>query len=222
LTHSSKYIGSSRLQQFTRVVGGMSWYRPLSRDVVLSWRVRGGLIFSPTLDVGNVSGAFIPPEQRFYAGGPNDVRGFERNELGPVIYVVPQVGVTPDSVFSDSVRVAATGGNTLALANVELRVPSFLSPRLRFAAFVDAGGVWQRQGPRSGRVIRVTPGVGIRIATPLGPARLDVAYNPNKLQPGALFQADVQGNLTPVEGEGAYVLPRERRYAIHIAVGQPF
>ncbi|HZA98783.1 MAG TPA: hypothetical protein VE399_08405, partial [Gemmatimonadales bacterium] len=65
-------------------------------------------------------------------------------------------------------------------------------------------------------------GVGIRIATPLGPARLDVAYNPNKLQPGALFQADDSGNLSPVEGEGAYVLPRDRKYAIHIAVGQPF
>ncbi|HYF39440.1 MAG TPA: BamA/TamA family outer membrane protein [Gemmatimonadales bacterium] len=223
LTHSSKYIGSSSLQQFTRVVGGMSWYRPLSRDIVLSWRVRGGLIFSPTLDVGSVSGAFIPPDQRFYAGGPNDVRGFERNELGPVIYVVPDSGVTPDSVSSELVRVAATGGNTLALANVELRVPSpVFSSRLRFAAFVDAGGVWQRDGPKSSRVIRVTPGVGIRIATPLGPARLDVAYNPNSLQPGALFQADTLGNLTPVEGEGSYVLPRDRKYAIHIAVGQPF
>jgi outer membrane protein assembly factor BamA len=30
LTHSSKYIGSSTLQQFTRMVAGMSWYRPLS------------------------------------------------------------------------------------------------------------------------------------------------------------------------------------------------
>ena len=223
LTHSSKYIGSSRLQQFTRAVAGMSWYRPLSRDVVLSWRVRGGLIFSPTLDVANVSGAFIPPDQRFYAGGPNDVRGFERNELGPVIYVVPDNAVLVDSVVSDSVRVAATGGNTFVLGNVELRVPSpIFSSRLRFAAFVDAGGVWQRQGPRSERVVRVTPGVGIRIATPLGPARLDVAYNPNSLQPGTLFQADAAGNLTPVPGEGAYVLARDRKYAIHIAVGQPF
>ena len=221
-THSSKYIGSSSLQQFTRAVAGMSWYRPLSRSVVLSWRLRGGLIFSPRLDVANVSGAFIPPDQRFYAGGPNDVRGFERNELGPVIYVVPESAVG-DSVIADSVRVAATGGNTFALGNVEVRVPSpIFSSRLRFAAFVDAGGVWQRQGPRSGRVIRVTPGVGIRIATPLGPARLDVAYNPNKLQPGTLFQADAAGNLTPVPGEGAYVLSRARKYAIHIAVGQPF
>lgn len=222
LTHSSKYIGSSSLQQFTRFVAGMSWYRPLSRDVVLSWRLRGGLIFSPTLDVANQSGAFVPPEQRFYAGGPNDVRGFERNELGPVVYVVPASAATIP-IDPDSVQVAATGGNTLALANVEIRVPSpIFASRLRFAAFVDAGGVWQREGARAAQVIRVTPGAGIRIATPLGPARLDVAYNPYKLQPGTLFQFDNSGNLTPVPGQGSYVLSRDRKYTIHIAVGQPF
>jgi len=82
--------------------------------------------------------------------------------------------------------------------------------------------VWQREGPPSERKLRLTPGVGIRIATPLGPARLDVAYNPYQLQPGTLFQADTLGNLTPVAGQGGYVLPRDHRYTIHIAVGQPF
>lgn len=228
LTHASKYIGSSSLQQFTRFVAGMSWYRPLSRDVVLSWRVKGGITFSPTLDVASGTGAFIPPEQRFYAGGPNDVRGFDRNELGPVVYVVPQSQVDTAAAQSreidpDSVRVAATGGNSLALANIELRVPSpILSSRLRLAAFVDAGGVWQRGPNERTAVIRVTPGIGLRVATPLGPARLDVAYNPYKLQPGALFQFDTAGNLFPVVGQGSYVLPRQRKFTFHIAVGQPF
>ena len=224
VTHSSKYIGSSSLQQFTRFVGAMSWYRPLSRNVVLSWRIKGGLIVSPNVDVASGSGAFIPPEQRFYAGGPNDVRGFDRNELGPVVYVIPQSAVSnPDSINADSVRVAATGGDGLAVANVELRVPSpVLSSRLRLAAFVDAGGVWQRGGNARTAVIRVTPGIGLRIATPLGPARLDVAYNPYKLQPGTLFEFDTAGNLTPVPGQGSYILPRKRKFTFHIAVGQPF
>jgi outer membrane protein assembly factor BamA len=225
-THSSKYIGSSYLQQFTRFAGGIAWYRPLSRDVVLSWRVRGGIIFSPTLDLAGESGAFIPPEQRFYAGGPNDVRGFDRNELGPVVYVVPKSHVdtvgTAD-IDPDSVRVAATGGNTLAVANVELRLPSpIFSSRLRLAAFVDAGGVWNRGGNERTAVIRVTPGVGLRVATPLGPARVDVAYNPYKLQPGTLFQFDQAGNLLPVDGQSSYVLPRGSRLTLHVAIGQPF
>lgn len=222
VTFSSKYIGSSSLQQFTRMTAGSSWYRPLSRNVVFSWRVRGGLIISPRVDVATGTGAFIPPEQRFYAGGPNDVRGFERNELGPVVYVIPASAV--DSVINpDSVRVAATGGNTLVLGNVELRVPSpVFSSRLRLAAFVDAGGVWQRQGPSSSRLIRVTPGIGLRLATPLGPARFDVAYNPYKLQPGTLYEFDTAGNLTPVPGQASYVLSRNRKFTFHFAVGQPF
>jgi outer membrane protein assembly complex protein YaeT len=222
LTHSSKYIGSSSLQQFTRFVGAMAWYRPLSRNVVLSWRVKGGLIVSPNVDVASGTGAFIPPEQRFYAGGPNDVRGFDRNELGPVVYVVPQSAVGPP-IKPDSVRVAATGGNGIAVANIEVRVPSpVLSSRLRLAGFVDAGGVWQRGGNDRTAVIRVTPGIGLRVATPLGPARLDVAYNPYKLQAGTLFQFDPAGNLTPVPGQSSYILPRKGKFTVHIAVGQPF
>ena len=228
LTHASKYIGSSSLQQFTRFVGGIAWYRPLSREVVLSWRIRGGIIFSPTLDVAGGVGAFIPPEQRFYAGGSNDVRGFDRNELGPVVYVVPQSEVVSAAaqgreIRPDSVRVAATGGNSLAVANIELRVPSpILSSRLRLAAFVDAGGVWQRGRNERTAVIRVTPGIGLRVATPLGPARLDVAYNPYKLQPGTLFQFNQAGDLFPVAGQGSYVLPRGSKLTLHVAVGQPF
>jgi outer membrane protein assembly factor BamA len=226
LTLSSRYLGSSSFQQFFRAVGDYSWYYPLARDVVFSWRVRGGAIFAPSVDVATQSGNFIPPEQRFYAGGPNDVRGFDRNELGPVVYVVPQGEVDTAAIENrpidpNRVTVAATGGNTLAVGNVEIRVPSpVFSSRLRLAAFVDAGGVWQRGIENSTPVIRVTPGVGIRLATPLGPARLDVAYNPYRLQAGTLFQVDTLGALTPIQD--SYVLSRKGKFTFHFAVGQAF
>jgi outer membrane protein assembly complex protein YaeT len=232
ITHSSKLIGSSKLQQFTRVIAEDAWYRGLARGVVLSWRVRGGVIIAPRLDLAAQSGTFIPPEHRFYAGGPNDVRGFERNELGPVVYVVPKThvdNVGPDSISSDSVRVAATGGNTLGVANVELRFPSpIFSSRVRLATFIDAGSVWQRQAVSTPLFLRVTPGIGIRVETPLGPARLDIGYNPYSLQRGTLFQVNnvdndpAFGALTPVPGRDSYVLDRKRNFTIHFAVGQPF
>jgi outer membrane protein assembly factor BamA len=126
-------------------------------------------------------------------------------------------------IDASRVTVAATGGNTLAVGNVEIRVPSpVFSSRLRLAAFVDAGGVWQRGSENSTPVIRVTPGVGLRLATPLGPARLDVAYNPYKLQAGTLFQVDTLGGLTPVPGQGSYVLNRNGKLTFHFAVGQAF
>jgi outer membrane protein insertion porin family len=225
LTLSSRLLGSASFEQFTRLVAEAAWYRPLARDVVLSWRVRGGAIFAPRVDVATQSGNFIPPEQRFYAGGPNDVRGFDRNELGPVVYVVSQAHL--DSVGGvahanpDSIQVAATGGNTLAVGNLELRVPSpVLSSRMRLAAFIDAGGVWQRGSGGTGAVIRVTPGVGLRLNTPLGPARLDIAYNPYKLQSGTLFQFDSTGALSVVQE--SFVRARGSKFNFHIAVGQPF
>jgi outer membrane protein insertion porin family len=226
VTVSSRILGSSPFQQFTRIVGDASWYRQLSRDVVFSWRVRGGVIFSPEVDVGTQRGNFVPPEQRFYAGGPNDVRGFNRNELGPLVYIVSTEAAAafPAGNFpEDSVTVAATGGNSLALGNVELRFPApVFRSRLRLAAFLDVGGTWQRGAPSSDPVIRATPGAGIRLTTPLGPARLDVAYNPYKLQSGPLFQVDTLGVLTPVPGQENFVLDRNSRITIHFAVGQPF
>jgi outer membrane protein insertion porin family/translocation and assembly module TamA len=223
---SSRFLGSAAFQQFTRVVADAAWYRPVARSVVLSWHLRGGTIFSPTVDVATERGSFIPPEQRFYAGGPNDVRGFERNELGPVVYVVSKGEVDNAAaemreINPDSVQVSATGGNALAIGNIELRIPSpIFTSRLRLAAFVDAGGAWQR-GDRD-PVIRVTPGVGLRVNTPLGPARLDIAYNPYRLQAGPLFQFDTNGALEPVPGREQFVLDRNGRLTYHFAVGQPF
>jgi outer membrane protein assembly factor BamA len=64
--------------------------------------------------------------------------------------------------------------------------------------------------------------VGLRVATPLGPARLDVAYNPYNLQAGPLYQVDSAGALTPVPGQESYVRERSSRVTFHFAVGQAF
>ena len=233
VTYASKLIGSSSFQQFTRVLADAAWYQPLSRDVVLSWRIRGGLIFSPEVAVGAEVNSFVPPEQRFYAGGPNDVRGFNRNELGPVVYVVTDsalrsVGGDPDRLPADSVQVAPTGGNTLLVGNVELRVPSPIFPeRLRLAAFVDAGSLWERgrEGEFGRARLRFTPGFGLRIGTPLGPARLDLAYNGYAPTPGPLFRADTTGQLAQIRD----VFQADRRGRVfglaltfQFSVGQPF
>lgn len=227
-TVSSRYLGSSSLEQFVKLVADAAWYRELSRGVVLSWRLRGGLIFAPPVAFTSQSVNFVPPDQRFYAGGPNDVRGYPRNELGPGVYVVTSE-LAPDSVLAlvDSgtaaVRFSATGGNTLGVGNMELRVPSpVFSSRLRLALFVDAGTLWERGrtdlAPAS---VRVTPGFGFRIATPLGPARLDIAYNGYRDLPGALYQSNpATGELTLIRDR--FSRARTSRFTFQFAIGQPF
>ena len=223
LAHASRLIGSSELLEFTRGIAEASWYRPVGRESVLSWRVKGGLIFAPQIASGSLEGIYIPPEQRFYAGGPSDVRGFRRNELGPVVYVAPEVAVNGDGVPTDTnqVRAVATGGNSLMVANVELRFPSpVFSERLRLAAFIDGGTLWQRGvDGAEGPLLRITPGFGLRVGTPLGPARLDIAYNPYSLPDGRLLVLGEDGELTP----GAdYDPPGVGGVTVHFAVGQPF
>ena len=223
LTFASRLIGSSSVLQFTRGVAEYTRYYPLARDVVLSGHVRGGVIFAPRVALTSDTARYIPPEHRFYGGGPNDVRGFQRNENGPVVYVVNRSHFEslkdPEQPQPDSVTVAALGGNMSAVANLELRVPSpIFRERLRFAAFVDAGGVWERGITRAR--IRVTPGVGIRIGTPLGPARLDLAYNPYGLSPGILYVRESDNSLTPADPD--FTLVRPSRLTLHFAVGQPF
>ena len=222
-TFSSPLIGSTRFSEFTRVVADASWYRPLGGSVVLATHLRGGVILAPRLRLQSGTANFVPPDQRFYAGGANDVRGFDRNQLGPVIYVTPETNVLAGGSvrFADSVQVAPIGGNTAVIANAELRLPTpFLSGRLRWAAFVDAGSVWERGGSlMAGAKLRLTPGLGIRFATPLGPARLDLAYNPSPLPEGALYSAFEEA-LTLVRPD--YRKPSSRRFNLQVSVGQAF
>lgn len=230
LSHSSRFTGSARLQTFTRVSGDLAWYRTLgSSAAVLSWHLRGGLIFSPRVSLDSASGNFIPPEQRFYAGGPNDVRGYDRNELGPVVYVVGalQGDSTGDSTLAAvddgrlRPRFSPTGGNTLGIAQLELRVPAPVwGQRLRLALFVDGGTLYERGRTSLAPIrFRITPGAGLRLVTPLGPARFDVAYNGYDQPPGALYLQSA-GTLTLVRSD--FVQRRRGRLTYHFSFGQPF
>jgi outer membrane protein insertion porin family len=219
-TVSSRFLGSSSLQQFVRLSGDATWYRPLSRSIVVAARIKGGVIFSPEIVLGSGEPlGFVPPDQRFYAGGPNDLRGYDRNELGPVVYVVPRDSLQSDSSYNaTALRVAATGGDRLAIANVEVRFPApFLSERFKLAAFVDAGALWSREKTAG---LRITPGLGVRVASPLGPIRFDVGYNPYELEPGEVYTSNDAGDLVLIRESDRR--ERTRNFTIHFSIGHAF
>lgn len=221
VTFSSPLLGSTRFSEFTRVQAEGSWYRPLGGAVVLAAHVKGGVTFSPRLRLSAGAANFVPPEQRFYAGGANDVRGFDRNELGPIVYVTTQSNVRAggEVIADDSVQVAPIGGNTTVIANLELRLPSpVFGDRLRWAVFLDGGRVWER-GAANSAPFRITPGLGFRFATPLGPMRLDVAYSGAPLPEGALYAAN-GSELTLVRND--YRKPLDRKFNFQVSVGQAF
>ena len=231
---SSALIGSSSLQQFTRFAVEGRWYRTIAPDVVLAWRARVGRVFGRAADNKGVSGNFVPVEQRFYGGGPNDVRGFPYNQLGPIVYVIPDVDTagyaTNPEVLDQNAVPFATGGNVQIIGNVEVRFPApILRGRMRLAAFIDAGGVWQTNDPvnREKRLV-ATPGMGLRLVTPVGPLRFDVAYSWDKLQYGTVYVSNsVTEDLTelrPVPGGPPLTFQpiNPGGWQLNLTVGQPF
>jgi outer membrane protein assembly factor BamA len=109
------------------------------------------------------------------------------------------------------------------LANIEYRfsLPGFAN-RVSGAVYLDAGRVFDR-GTESLDLgqIRVTPGIGFRYASPLGPVRLDIAFNPYAPQTSPLYVR--QGNqLTVADPAYQPSVDLLGRFHIHFSIGQPF
>jgi outer membrane protein assembly factor BamA len=239
--YASRVLGSDSLIQFAKGVAEAAAYYPIGRRTTFAWRVRAGGIVSPTLGFSGQSVRYIPPSERFYAGGANSVRGFGQNRLGPVVRVVnpqrvdtlieasPLDPAVPDTSFvlleADTLTVA-TGGNSLIIANAELRFPlPGFGGRLSGAAFVDLGQLFEREHELvDPSQTRVTPGLGIRIATPIGPMRFDVAYNAFRPEEGPLYRREGQELVL----ENAFYRPAQagswvsRHLVFHFSVGQAF
>ncbi|HJR66951.1 MAG TPA: BamA/TamA family outer membrane protein [Gemmatimonadaceae bacterium] len=250
--HSSRLIGSDF--RFNKWTGEANWYKGLTPSVTFASRLQLGGV----LALGTLRGAddFVPPQERMYGGGPNSVRGYRQNELGPLVYLVNDARVdsilpSGDTIFvaDDTIgviRTSPTGGNALAIANVELRMrPPFLRDLLQFALFVDGGQVYNRRA-ETVRLdqFRWTPGVGLRIASPVGPIRFDLAYNRYAQQRGPAYtivRDEVTGNPSRLRcvspgntlpngfGEGcpASFTPRRddsffQKLTFHFSIGQAF
>ena len=123
---------------------------------------------------------------------------------------------------------SSTGGTRTVLATAEVTFPIRGGPaflrNVRGAAFVDAGQVWSSQDSLAARTrILTTPGVGLRFASPVGPFRLDLAYNPYGAVPGPLYGINERGELVPAPLLRSY-RPREgrgffQRLVIQVSLG---
>ena len=135
---------------YTRLWADLRTYQDIG-EVILAFRLMAGGISSS--DAAN----FIPVEDRFYAGGSNSIRGWNRSQLGP-----KRESGTP------------LGGKSVFESNFEIRYPLFW--RLSMVAFIEAGNVWERYYSYNLGNLGYAAGPGIRIETPIGPVRLDLGF----------------------------------------------
>jgi len=229
LLHASRAVGSQFPYEFNRGELEIARYHPIGRRVVFAWRVRGGTILPQDITLSGQRVGYVPPDQRFYGGGPNSVRGYGRNALGPRVYITADTTqvdtvVAGGKVFS-RVDAAPTGGNSAFVLNAELRFPSpIFAQRMRLGLFVDVGQVWERGEGPSVHGVRVTPGAGVRFTTPLGPVRVDVAYNGYPAERGPLLLqttdsiVQIRPDYPPVGASKTFW----QRLVLQLAVGQAF
>lgn len=133
-------------ERFLRATAQASWLLPAGRNGDLLLRAQGGVVAS---DVRQG----IPTTFLFRTGGDLTVRG----------YAFQSLGVREGD--------AIVGGRRLLVASAEYT--HWVGENWGLAAFVDAGNAWD-PGQRFDAALGY--GVGLRLRTPIGPARVDLAY----------------------------------------------
>ncbi len=136
-------------------------------------KVIGDLVFRQNLEFAQVAqygSRQIPSSQRFYLGGPNDMRGF------------PFYGLGPQASTGDPTNPQRpTGGTVKALAMFELEYPVLKEAGIKAVVFCDVGNAWDRFPPGIFSDLRSDVGFGIRWFSPIGPLRLEWGYPLNRL-----------------------------------------
>jgi outer membrane protein insertion porin family len=179
-------------------------YLPITRRSGLSINTNFGVLIpaGPSLDQSDPETEFRFDNIRFYSGGANDVRGWGLNQIGPQVALADSVITNADGSFDvTGARYEAVGGLGKLRGSAEFVFPvPAIGSQWRGAAFVDFGAVSSRlirngkgqlQTDLNGQPvvedrqfpafqdIRWAVGTGLRLQTPVGAIRLDLAYKMN-------------------------------------------
>ncbi len=176
--------------KYIKTAADIKYYTPLVADIVGLVRLQGGILNS----YDNTGIRMLDHFQM----GPNLVRGFAPNGIGPRDISYIAAGALGD----------ALGGTKYWGASVELQMPFWFLPKetgLKGAIYADAGSLYDYKGPTSwiatnevnvagcakanaasfgtctglqyddNNVVRTSVGVGLIWASPFGPLRFDYA-----------------------------------------------
>jgi outer membrane protein insertion porin family len=158
---------------FIRTTADTRTYYEVLPDIVGVLHLQGG-------DMSSWGGKPLRMLDNFQMG-PNLVRGFAPNGIGPRDLTQLTPGQTND----------ALGGTMFWGASVEAQTPLYFLPKeigIKVAAFADAGSLWNYKSETywnvtgeslqvaDGMAVRSSVGMGFIWDSPLGPLRFDFAY----------------------------------------------
>lgn len=185
------YLAAVHLEQAGRWLGGDfdfyeltaegRYYRSVANRAVVALRARAG-----SIDAWGPQDQLVPFFKRYFLGGSANLRGWGRFEVSPLSGAGLPIGGHSFLNFSTEVRVPITGNIGAVL-------------------FLDGGNVWYDPWDFDLRDMRYDAGPGLRYNTPIGPLRVDLAYQLNP----------IDGLL--IDGE-----PQKRQFRVHFSIGHAF
>lgn len=202
-----KILGSVYSQYAKTSIDGRVYYNLNTKDK-LALRLFAGVADA----YGNSS--ILPYNKQFFSGGPNSIRAFQINALGPGTYHQ----TTTNSVFLQ------LGGDIKLEANAEYRFGIYKF--IKGALFVDAGNVWLQKSNSSSigtpfamgsfmKEMAVGAGFGLRFDVSFFVLRFDVATPLRK--PWLVNNRWVINQIN--FGSGTW---RSENLVLNIAIGYPF
>jgi outer membrane protein assembly factor BamA len=259
LEHASAYTGSSF--RYNSVFFEGAAYRPIGSRSVLATHGRVGFVRAlastriATRAGDAVSGDILHPRTRLYAGGARSVRGVGENQLGPRVLTLPpkKLAAICGDLSGDAIAdcdLSRTdsagnglqdrdftprplGGRALLEGSVEYRFP--LWRNLYGATFIDGALLGQGSLQTATRGAgAVTPGVGVRYRSAVGPIRMDIGLNPTVPEALSVITQvrGADGELKIVQlrdtwkynpsGGSAGITSFLRRLTIHLSIGEAY
>ena len=248
--------------EYASAFTGSDWrYRRIEGEAATYFRVGHGVLVLHA-DAGRVASlggglngvdpdsvlfGLIHPRERFYGGGARSVRGYAEGQLGPRVLTVDPAkltGCTDVTIAAGTCDPNATpardfiprpvGADALLVGTIEYR--RNLSKALGGAIFVDAGRVGGGNLPPDFHArSAITPGVGLRYTSPIGPVRVDLGLRPTGAEalPVVTQVRDTSGQLRlvqlatpkqydPTAGTHSFLGAITSRLELHLYIGEAY
>jgi outer membrane protein assembly factor BamA len=143
-------------REYQKIDTGIRLYIPLPRRIVFASRIKYGQIFDWKEEYNEYEEILF---EKFYLGGTKSLRGWNALQY-------PQKRST-DEIYLN-------GREIRILTSYELRFPIIGS--LGAEVFIDGGQIWNSASEISLSDLSWDAGAGLTYTSPLGPVRLDYAY----------------------------------------------